>query len=173
MWVWWIQCLWWWCSLSGLYWSQGQPVIFGLPRPQWHEQWPQCWITVCKTRWWWWRQFLIYINVFPLRPILKGNPLFVDIQGLEYMNDDPGAVDVLYAKIQPSPEADKWALTMVPIGLQLWHNDDNPPFACTLVTFSPVHFSVKCAVLSAFREVVWGYPHLLLHYLPVLGCPVL
>ena len=41
------------------------------------------------------------------RPILKGNPLFVDIQGLEYMNDDPGAVDVLYAKIQPAPEADK------------------------------------------------------------------
>lgn len=51
--------------------------------------------------------FLIYINVYPLRPILRGTPLFVDIQGLEYMNDDPGAVDVLYAKIQPSPEADK------------------------------------------------------------------
>ena len=54
--------------------------------------------------------FLIYINVYPLRPILRGTPLLVDIQGLEYMNDDPGAVDVLYAKIQPSPEADKWAL---------------------------------------------------------------
>lgn len=42
-----------------------------------------------------------------VEPILKGNPLFVDIQGLEYMNDDPGAVDVLYAKIDDSPEAEK------------------------------------------------------------------
>lgn len=40
-------------------------------------------------------------------PILKVIPLFVDIQGLEYMNDDPGAVDVLYAKIVDSPEAEK------------------------------------------------------------------
>ncbi|KAK7090064.1 activating signal cointegrator 1 complex subunit 1-like [Littorina saxatilis] len=42
-----------------------------------------------------------------LEPILQGSPLFIDIRGLEYMNDDPGAVDVLYAKVQPSPEADK------------------------------------------------------------------
>lgn len=31
----------------------------------------------------------------------------VDVQGLEYMNDDPGAVDVLYAKIKPGPAAEK------------------------------------------------------------------
>lgn len=42
-----------------------------------------------------------------VKPILQGSSVFVDIQGLEYMNDDPGAVDVLYAKIQPGPEADK------------------------------------------------------------------
>lgn len=41
-----------------------------------------------------------------VKPMLQGSPLFVDIQGLEYMNDDPAAVDVLYAKIQPGPEAD-------------------------------------------------------------------
>ncbi|KAK7486498.1 hypothetical protein BaRGS_00022299 [Batillaria attramentaria] len=42
-----------------------------------------------------------------VEPILKENSLFVDIKGLEYMNDDPGAVDVLYAKIDDSPEAEK------------------------------------------------------------------
>ncbi|KAL8595369.1 hypothetical protein ACOMHN_024068 [Nucella lapillus] len=42
-----------------------------------------------------------------LEPILGNSPLYVDIRGLEYMNDDPGAVDVLYAKVAPGPEADR------------------------------------------------------------------
>lgn len=42
-----------------------------------------------------------------LVPILRGDPLFIDIKGLEYMNDDPGAVDILYAKVVPGPEAEK------------------------------------------------------------------
>ena len=33
------------------------------------------------------------------RPILGDEPLVVNFEGLEYMNDDPGMVDVLYAKI--------------------------------------------------------------------------
>jgi len=35
-----------------------------------------------------------------LRPLLGQGDLEVTIEGLEYMNDDPGEVDVLYAKVQ-------------------------------------------------------------------------
>ncbi|PVD18764.1 hypothetical protein C0Q70_21316 [Pomacea canaliculata] len=48
-----------------------------------------------------------------ISPILNQEPLMVDVQGLEYMNDDPGAVDVLYAKIKPGPAAAKQALADV------------------------------------------------------------
>ena len=34
------------------------------------------------------------------RPLLGQGDLEVSIEGLEYMNDDPGEVDVLYAKVQ-------------------------------------------------------------------------
>ena len=38
---------------------------------------------------------------FPfIRPLFDGEELEVSIQGLEIMNDDPGEVDVLYAKVE-------------------------------------------------------------------------
>ncbi|KAK3094700.1 hypothetical protein FSP39_005155 [Pinctada imbricata] len=40
-------------------------------------------------------------------PILKRERLVPRLQGLEYMNDDPGAVDVLYAKIQDGDVAER------------------------------------------------------------------
>lgn len=36
-----------------------------------------------------------------VRQVLNGKPLRVSIKGLEYMNDDPSSVDVLYAQIKP------------------------------------------------------------------------
>ena len=39
-------------------------------------------------------------KIFPTRPLLGQGDLEVTIEGLEYMNDDPGEVDVLYAKVQ-------------------------------------------------------------------------
>ena len=51
---------------------------------------------------------ILYVtNSFYCRPILKGEELICRLQGLEYMNDDPGAVDVLYAKLQPGDMAEK------------------------------------------------------------------
>ncbi|XP_030837722.1 activating signal cointegrator 1 complex subunit 1 [Strongylocentrotus purpuratus] len=35
-----------------------------------------------------------------INPILQGNPLLIDLAGLEYMNDDPGKVDILYGKVR-------------------------------------------------------------------------
>ncbi|XP_071479283.1 activating signal cointegrator 1 complex subunit 1-like [Diadema antillarum] len=35
-----------------------------------------------------------------INPILKGQPLLIDVAGLEYMNDDPGRVSVLYGKVR-------------------------------------------------------------------------
>ncbi|XP_076809627.1 activating signal cointegrator 1 complex subunit 1-like [Clavelina lepadiformis] len=35
-----------------------------------------------------------------LSEMCNGVPLEISVEGLEYMNDDPGAVDVLYAKVQ-------------------------------------------------------------------------
>ncbi|XP_064640403.1 activating signal cointegrator 1 complex subunit 1-like isoform X2 [Lineus longissimus] len=40
-------------------------------------------------------------------PVSKDEPLKVYIQGLEYMNDDPNAVDVLYAKVELEDESDR------------------------------------------------------------------
>ncbi|CAH1781635.1 unnamed protein product [Owenia fusiformis] len=52
-------------------------------------------------------QMLQQCNTDLVEPILQGNPLTVDIEGLEYMNDDPCNVDVLYAKVQPHDGTDK------------------------------------------------------------------
>ncbi|XP_060065477.1 activating signal cointegrator 1 complex subunit 1-like [Ylistrum balloti] len=40
-------------------------------------------------------------------PILKGQMLCPRIQGVEYMNDDPSCVDVLYAKLEPGEDLDR------------------------------------------------------------------
>ncbi|XP_077987756.1 activating signal cointegrator 1 complex subunit 1-like [Glandiceps talaboti] len=42
-----------------------------------------------------------------IRPLLKDNPLLLDVEGIEYMNDDPGEVDVLYAKVRPQDGSNK------------------------------------------------------------------
>ncbi|CAG0891931.1 unnamed protein product [Darwinula stevensoni] len=36
-----------------------------------------------------------------IRPLLEGKGLEIQVKGLEYLNDDPGEVDVLYAKVEP------------------------------------------------------------------------
>lgn len=40
------------------------------------------------------------------RDLTKGKPLPLLVSGIEYMNDDPSAVDVLYAKVQLKDGAD-------------------------------------------------------------------
>ncbi|XP_041350250.1 activating signal cointegrator 1 complex subunit 1-like [Gigantopelta aegis] len=42
-----------------------------------------------------------------VEPILKGEGLHYAVKGLEYMNDDPNAVDVLYAKLISPDEDDR------------------------------------------------------------------
>ena len=42
-----------------------------------------------------------------LRPILKDSALSASVKGLEYMNDDPNAVDVLYAKVRLDDGSDR------------------------------------------------------------------
>ncbi len=39
--------------------------------------------------------------------IIKGDPLLVDVRGLEYMNDDPSKVDVLYGHVTPKDGSNK------------------------------------------------------------------
>ncbi|XP_060565839.1 activating signal cointegrator 1 complex subunit 1-like [Ruditapes philippinarum] len=39
-----------------------------------------------------------------IEPILRGEPLHVQLHGLEYMNDDPSEVDVLYAKVKDTSD---------------------------------------------------------------------
>ena len=47
----------------------------------------------------------MYLSV--LSPILRQTPLLADIRGLEYMNDDPSSVDVLYAKLELQDGSDR------------------------------------------------------------------
>ncbi|CAN9509159.1 unnamed protein product [Ophioblennius macclurei] len=42
-----------------------------------------------------------------IRDITEGKPLPLEVTGIEYMNDDPGAVDVLYAKVHVKDRSDK------------------------------------------------------------------
>ncbi|KAK6194383.1 hypothetical protein SNE40_000024 [Patella caerulea] len=42
-----------------------------------------------------------------VEPILKDKKLRLDVQGLEYMNDDPNAVDVLYARLLGDQDLDR------------------------------------------------------------------
>ena len=44
--------------------------------------------------------FVKVINLYLTRPLLGEGDLDVTIEGLEYMNDDPSEVDVLYGKVQ-------------------------------------------------------------------------
>ncbi|XP_033963372.1 activating signal cointegrator 1 complex subunit 1 [Pseudochaenichthys georgianus] len=45
-----------------------------------------------------------------IRDITEGNPLTLEVTGIEYMNDDPGMVDVLYAKVNAKDKSDKLQL---------------------------------------------------------------
>lgn len=42
-----------------------------------------------------------------IREITEGKPLPLEVKGVEYMNDDPGMVDVLYAKVNVKDESDR------------------------------------------------------------------
>ncbi|XP_029312006.1 activating signal cointegrator 1 complex subunit 1 [Cottoperca gobio] len=42
-----------------------------------------------------------------IRDITEGNPLPLEVTGIEYMNDDPAMVDVLYAKVNVKDISDK------------------------------------------------------------------
>ncbi|XP_034049573.1 activating signal cointegrator 1 complex subunit 1 [Thalassophryne amazonica] len=42
-----------------------------------------------------------------IRDITEGKPLPVEVTGIEYMNDDPSMVDVLYAKVNMKDSSDK------------------------------------------------------------------
>lgn len=41
------------------------------------------------------------------RDITEAKPLPVEVRGIEYMNDDPSMVDVLYAKVRVQDGSDK------------------------------------------------------------------
>lgn len=41
------------------------------------------------------------------RDITEGKPLALGVKGIEYMNDDPSTVDVLYAKVCIQDGSDK------------------------------------------------------------------
>lgn len=44
----------------------------------------------------------------PTRDITEGKPLQLEVKGIEYMNDDPAMVDVLYAKVGSKDGSNKW-----------------------------------------------------------------
>ncbi|XP_068610329.1 activating signal cointegrator 1 complex subunit 1 isoform X1 [Brachionichthys hirsutus] len=44
-----------------------------------------------------------------IRDLTEGKPLQLEVTGIEYMNDDPAMVDVLYAKVDVTDRSDRWA----------------------------------------------------------------
>lgn len=49
------------------------------------------------------KPFVVYLS----RDITEGKPLALEVKGIEYMNDDPSMVDVLYAKVCVQDGSDK------------------------------------------------------------------
>lgn len=49
---------------------------------------------------------IIFVSFF-IRDITLGKPLPLEVTGIEYMNDDPAMVDVLYAKVNVKDASDK------------------------------------------------------------------
>ena len=41
------------------------------------------------------------------RDLTEGKPLPLEVMGIEYMNDDPAVVDVLYAKVNLKDRSDR------------------------------------------------------------------
>ncbi|CAL8075731.1 unnamed protein product [Calicophoron daubneyi] len=48
-----------------------------------------------------------YLSTPEAKGIFAGGPLRLTIRGLEYMNDDPQAIHVLYGKVSPIPDANR------------------------------------------------------------------
>ena len=51
-------------------------------------------------------QSVVLLSV--IRDLTEGKPLPLEVKGIEYMNDDPAMVDVLYAKVNMKDGSDKW-----------------------------------------------------------------
>lgn len=43
----------------------------------------------------------------PTRDLTEAKPLPLEVKGIEYMNDDPAMVDVLYVKVNAKDRSDK------------------------------------------------------------------
>ena len=56
--------------------------------------------------------FLAYeLFIFNIcRPIVGSEPLVAAFRGLEYMNDDPANVDVLYGMVELTDGSDRWVI---------------------------------------------------------------
>lgn len=52
-------------------------------------------------------QLKLFCAMYSYRDITEGKPLALEVKGLEYMNDDPSMVDVLYAKVCVQGGSDK------------------------------------------------------------------
>lgn len=49
----------------------------------------------------------VFLLLPTTRDITEGKPLPLEVTGIEYMNDDPASVDVLYAKVSAKDKSDK------------------------------------------------------------------
>lgn len=50
---------------------------------------------------------VIFFVLLHIRDITEGKPLQLEVSGIEYMNDDPAMVDVLYAKVNVKDRSEK------------------------------------------------------------------
>lgn len=56
------------------------------------------------------RRDVLLFNIqsfLPFSQIAGGEPLAVEVAGVEYMNDDPAVMDVLYAKVRMKDGSDR------------------------------------------------------------------
>jgi len=83
-----------------------------------------------------------------IRDITEGKPLVLEVTGIEYMNDDPAMVDVLYAKVKVKDRSDKSV---------------HQKRIKYMSSSSPQYFKVLSLCLNLCFTILFGY-------YPTVGC---
>lgn len=99
----------------------------------------------------------IFFNMwyYMQRTVLMNEPMIIRVCGLEYMNDDPSAVDVLYAKVSLVNDTTRWTHLVFSI-LSIFCSSVQITWRCAATQFR-LHHCPDLLFHRFFEVEVWYY----------------
>jgi len=99
----------------------------------------------------------IFFNMwyYMQRTVLMNEPMIIRVCGLEYMNDDPSAVDVLYAKVSLVNDTTRWTHLVFSI-LSIFCSSVQITWRCAATQFR-LHHCPDLPFHRFFEVEVWYY----------------